>query len=83
MATRKKKQNRTGLKALMKLAAEPVPLGSGTTLHGSGLYQYMKTNAIDGSMRILRFKTAANVARAQAIGMAHDTPLGAAWESIH
>lgn len=62
----------TSIEELMRLAKLPVDLGSGCSVYGRGTHMYIKTNATDGSMRALRFKSANKRARAHAIGIAAD-----------
>ena len=57
---------------LDELAARPVEPGSGCEEYGAGPYCYMKGCWVDGSTRVLRFRTITAAERAMAIGAAAD-----------
>lgn len=59
------------LERLFELAAEDVPIGSGTTEYGRGRYVYLK-GSWHGSERVFRFVRHSDALRAKQIGMASD-----------
>jgi hypothetical protein len=57
---------------LLAMVAEPVPLGSGFVMYGTGRHAYVKQSAVDGSVRAFRFHSREAANRAMRIGMEAD-----------